>query len=490
MAIGSMQVMLAFPSALMIFPRYLRLVMEQARVIGAGLAGCEAALQLASFGVQVKLFEMKPDKKTPAQKLDGIAELVCSNSFRSNKPTNAVGLLKDEMLMLNGFLMKMALLAKVPAGDSLAVDRKIFSKLVEEAIKQEPNITLVKEEIKNLPIDEIPTILATGPLTSDDLAKNIASFIGQGSLAFYDAIAPIIEADSIDMEHAFIRSRWQKDDDEGDYVNCPMDKLTYERFVKALVDSSCFKAHDFEDAHYFEGCLPLEVMAERGIDTLRFGPLKPIGLINPKNSIKPHAVLQLRKEDKYGTSYNLVGCQTRMTIAWQKQVFSMVPALKKAKFMRFGSIHRNTYLDGPQVLDKSLCLKNKSGQASNIFVAGQISGVEGYVESIAVGLMVAHFIAQKLLLKSFIGLPPESALGGLYGHVCGLHRRKATDPYTPSNVTWAMIPPIIYEKRLKRLEKRQGLYERAISSIKKYREELVNSFAQKSIKSFPDEQRL
>lgn len=442
--------------------------MTHVRVIGAGLAGCEAALQLASFGLKVKLFEMKPHKKTPAQQLDGLCELVCSNSFRSTKSTNAVGLIKDEMLLLNGFLMRLALEAQVPAGDALAVDREIFSRLVEEAIHRDPNIELIKEEVTALPIDDVFTIVATGPLTSDALTTDIVRVIGKDRLEFYDAIAPIVDAESIDMDQAFLQDRWHDEGEQGDYINCPMDQATYEEFVARLIDSSRSQAHDFENAHYFEGCLPIEVMAERGLETLRFGPMKPVGLSDPHSLHRPYAVLQLRKEDRFGTSYNLVGCQTRMTIPEQKEVFALIPALKNVVFMRFGSIHRNTYVNGPEVLDDHLRVKDQSGRPTNIFLAGQITGVEGYVESMAVGLMVAHIVAALSTGRSFKKFPPESALGGLYGHILGHHRRSAKDPYTPSNVTWAMIPPIEHKKRRGRTEKRQMLYDRAINALKNY----------------------
>lgn len=448
--------------------------MNRVRIIGAGLAGSEAALTLANSGFKVKLYEMKPHKKTPAQKLDGIAELVCSNSFRSNKPTNAVGLIKDEMLLLNGFLIRLALEAAVPAGDSLAVDREIFSSLVESEVKKSPNIELIKDEVQKLWHDEIPTIMATGPLTSDALAADLVDFIGHDRLDFYDAIAPIVEASSIDMDQAFIQSRWQEEGEEGDYINCPMDQPTYEEFVHRLKNSTKFLAHEFEDAHYFEGCLPIEVMAERGLETLRFGPLKPVGLMDPRTNERAHAVLQLRKEDKYGLSYNMVGCQTRMTILEQKQVFGLIPALKNASFMRFGSIHRNTYVNGPKVLDDHLRLVGKAGQKSNTFLAGQITGVEGYVESMAVGLMVAHIVASLNRGQAFKPFPKESALGGLYGHILGHHRRSEKDPYVPSNVNWSMIPPMEHKKRLGRAQKRERLYERAIASIKEYQASTIN----------------
>ena len=437
------------------------------RVIGAGLAGCEAALQLASFGHQVHLYEMKPHKKTPAQKLDGICELVCSNSFRSDKPQNAVGLLKDEMLALNGFLMRIALKAKVPAGDSLAVDRVLFSKLVERAILTDSNIQLMRKEVVSLPIDDIPTIVATGPLTGEALASDVSRFIGTEHLSFYDAIAPIVDSESVDMAHAYKKSRWQEEG-EGDFINCPLDQETYGRFVAYLNNSMGTKKHAFEQEHYFEGCLPLEVMAKRGVDTLRFGPLKPVGLEDPRTGVRPHAVIQLRKEDRYGQSYNLVGCQTRMTISEQRDAFALIPALRNAVFMRFGSIHRNTYVNSPQVLDERLKIKNAQGSPSNIYLAGQLTGVEGYVESMAVGLLLSHILDDELLGKGFWPLPKESALGGLYGHVLGHHRHRPQDPFTPSNVTWAMLPPVEVKRRVGRMEKRKLLYERAMAAIAGY----------------------
>jgi methylenetetrahydrofolate--tRNA-(uracil-5-)-methyltransferase len=439
------------------------------RVIGAGLAGSEAALQLASFGFKVKLFEMKPKKKTPAQKLDGLGELVCSNSFRSNQKTNAVGLLKDEMMLLNSFLLRFALLAQVPAGDCLAVDRIVFSALIEKAIKENKNIELVSEEVEALPLDDIPTIMATGPLTSEALAADLVNFIGHDRLDFYDAIAPIIDAESIDMQQAFLRSRWQEGDGEGDYINCPMNQEIYEQFVDGLQNATKAIPHSFEDTHYFEGCLPIEVMAERGLNTLRFGPMKPVGLIDERTKARPYAVLQLRKEDKYGTSYNLVGCQTRMTSPEQKKVFGLIPALKNAQFMRFGSIHRNTYVNAPLVLDENLRLKSKSGTIANIFLAGQITGVEGYVESMAVGIMVAHQILAQVKNLALIKLPKESAMGGLYGHILGHHRSCDQNAYVPSNITWAMIPPLPTNKREGRAIRRQRLYERAINSLEEYK---------------------
>jgi methylenetetrahydrofolate--tRNA-(uracil-5-)-methyltransferase len=440
---------------------------KEVRVIGGGLAGCEASLQLAKAGLKVLLFEMKPHKKTPAQKLDGLAELVCSNSFRSNQTANAVGLLKDEMLVLKGELLPLALKAQVPAGDSLAVDRQVFSALVEGRIAQEKNIVLIKEEVTTLPVDDTPTILATGPLTSPALSQSLVDFIGAERLAFYDAISPIIEADSIDMTKAFIQSRWQAGTTGGDYINCPLNQEEYQSFIGELKTAQQFKAHDFEEAQYFEGCLPIEVMAARGDETLRYGPFKPVGLFNPHSDERPHAVLQLRKEDVFGQSYNLVGCQTRMTIPEQKRVFGLIPALAEAKYLRFGSVHRNTYVDSPRVLDSSLRLKDQQGRSSNIYLAGQITGVEGYVESIAAGIIVATILIDYLNQKPLRIFPAETAHGGLYRHILGLNLADAARSHVPSNVTWAMIPPLLGKKK-QRAARRQALYERAILHMKAF----------------------
>lgn len=431
------------------------------RVIGAGLAGCEVALQLAGFGIDVKLYEMKPNKKTPAQKLDGVAELVCSNSFRSKKPTNAVGLLKEEMLMMNSFLIHKALKAKVPAGDALAVDREIFSSLVEKELKKFSNIQRINEEVLSIWPDDVLTVVATGPLTSQNLAFDLIKILGKEHLDFYDAIAPVIDAESIDMSKVFKQDRFGDKKNEGDYINCPLDKATYEIFIKRLNESEKSKTHDFENAHYFEGCLPIEVLAKRGVETLRFGPFKPVGLFDPTTSKRPHAVLQLRKEDIYGSSYNLVGCQTKMTIPEQREVFGLIPALKNAKFLRYGSLHRNTYVDSPKVLDECLRIKNKP----NIFLAGQITGVEGYVESIACGLIVANMIKSQIQNKPKRFFPKETLLGGLYNHVRGNLMNNKKDNFVPSNVTWAMVPPLENINKKDYANKKQLLYERAKSAL-------------------------
>ncbi len=441
---------------------------NRVRVIGAGLAGCEAAFQMARFGVQVDLYEMKPKKRTPAQVSDHFAELVCSNSFRSNNPLNAVGLIKEEMRRAGGFLIACAEEAKVPAGDALAVDREQFAKVVQSRLLADPNIRIISEEVGELFNDDIATIVATGPLTSDALALDIAKIIGQERLAFYDAIAPIIDADSVDMEHAFFASRWGKGEGD-DYLNCPMTEIEYGQFFQALISADQAHAKAFENLHYFEGCLPIEELASRGEKTLLFGPLKPVGLHHPVTGLRAHAVLQLRKENIHGTAYNLVGCQTRMKQPAQKAVFAEIPALKNAQFLRFGAIHRNTYLDAPSILDEASRLKTNNGQYQNIFFAGQITGVEGYVESMASGLIVAKLL-QTILQQKQLNPPPEyTALGGLYRHTRGSLKANPKDRYVPSNVTWAMLPPIAnQDRRLGKDAKRQMLVERALGDLQQW----------------------
>jgi methylenetetrahydrofolate--tRNA-(uracil-5-)-methyltransferase len=416
---------------------------HKVRVIGGGLAGCEAAYQLAEAGVHVTLHEQKPEKRTAAQTSDRLAELVCSNSFRSSNVDNAVGLIKEEMRHLGSFLMACAEVARVPAGDALAVDRVVFADTVEGRLRQHKNITIAAGEVTAIPDDDVPTIVATGPLTSDALAADIARLCGQERLAFYDAIAPIVDAESIILDDedpergAFFKSRWNKGD-SADYLNCPLDRDEYARFYEALRAADTASAHEFEDLHYFDGCLPLEVMAERGVDTLRFGPMKPVGLFHPVTNKRAHAVLQLRKEDIHGSSYNLVGCQTRMKQPAQREVFSLVPALREVKFLRYGAIHRNTYVDSPAVLDERGALKSKR----NVWFAGQITGVEGYVESTASGLTTALVVADALRGLD-LDIPPEfSALGGLWRHCRGVMRADTKARFSPSNVIWPMMPPL------------------------------------------------
>jgi methylenetetrahydrofolate--tRNA-(uracil-5-)-methyltransferase len=419
--------------------------MTKVRVIGGGLAGCEAAFQLAHAGFDVELCEQKPEKRTPAQVTDHLAELVCSNSFRSSNVENAVGLIKEEMRRAGSFIMACAEVAKVPAGDALAVDRDVFARTVEDRLRALPRIRIVPGEVMALSEDGVPTLVATGPLTGASLAADIARRCGQERLSFYDAIAPIIDADSVAMEAehgdggAYFKSRWDKGD-SADYLNCPMSVDEYDVFYDALVAADRAVAHEFEDLHYFDGCLPIEVMAERGKDTLRFGPMKPVGLYHPVTNKRAHAVLQLRKEDIHGTAFNLVGCQTRLKQGAQREVFSLVPALRDVRFLRYGAIHRNTYLDAPKVLDERGCLRGSAG----VFFAGQITGVEGYVESTASGLLSAWMMIDVLRDRvSATTLPPTTtALGGLWRHTRGTLRADPKARYQPSNIIWPMLDPL------------------------------------------------
>lgn len=435
---------------------------SKVRIIGGGLAGCEAAWQLAHAGFDVELAEMKPEKRTPAQVSDRLAELVCSNSFRSASLGNAVGLIKEEMRRAGGFLMACAEVAKVPAGDALAVDRDHFADVVEHTLLSHPRITRRNEEVTALPSDDVATLVCTGPLTAEALADDIARACGKERLAFYDAIAPIVEADSVDMTRAFFKSRYGKGEGT-DYLNCPMTKEEFDVFYDALRAADQVSAKDFEDLHYFEGCLPLEVMAERGRQTLTFGPMKPVGLEDPVTDKRYHAVLQLRKEDVHGTAYNFVGCQTRLKQPAQREVFRLVPALHEATFLRYGAIHRNTYLDAPEVLDGHNRLRPKAGTYENVFFAGQITGVEGYVESTASGLLTSWLVTD-LLQGRPLDVPPETTMmGGLYLHVRGALRADATAAYTPSNITWAMVPPIA--GRAPKKDKRERMGARALEDF-------------------------
>jgi methylenetetrahydrofolate--tRNA-(uracil-5-)-methyltransferase len=433
---------------------------DRVRIVGGGLAGCEAAWQLAQAGIAVELFEMKPQKRTPAQVSDRLAELVCSNSFRSAALTNAVGLLKEEMRRCGSFLLQCAEVAKVPAGDALAVDRELFADTVERRLLEQPGVTRHGEEVTALPHDDVATLICTGPLTADALAADIARACGKERLAFFDAIAPILEADSIDMNRAFFMSRYGKGEGT-DYLNCPMTKEQYDVFYEALAMADRVHAKDFEDLHYFEGCLPLEVMAERGKETLCFGPFKPVGLEHPHTGERFHAVLQLRKEDIHGSAYNLVGCQTRLKQPAQREVFRSIPALKDARFLRYGAIHRNTYLDAPALLDEQNRLVPHL--AGNVFFAGQITGVEGYVESTASGLLTAWLLAD-LLAGRPLDVPPETTLsGGLYRHVRGALRADPKAAYGPSNVTWAMVPPV--KMRGPKAQRRERGVTRALDDL-------------------------
>jgi methylenetetrahydrofolate--tRNA-(uracil-5-)-methyltransferase len=402
-----------------------------ATVIGAGLAGSECAFQLAERGVSVTLIEQKPHKRTAAQHHDFFAELVCSNSLRGADLANAVGLLKEEMRRVGSLVMQVADLTRVPAGGALAVDREKFGREITRRLHEHPRIRVACREVRELP-SERPLVLATGPLTGDALAAELARIVGAEHLAYYDAIAPIIAADSIDWDKVFRASRYDKGDDAA-YVNCPLTREQYDAFVDAVLAAEKVEAREFEDIRYFEGCLPIEVMAERGRRTLSFGPMKPVGLTDPRTGRWPAAVVQLRLEDGAGTAYNMVGFQTRMKFPEQKRVFGLIPGLEQAEFLRFGSVHRNTFVNSPVALGDDFALKNCPG----VYLAGQISGVEGYVESAAAGLCIGRLLAQRLRGETPAPPPPTTALGALLGHL-----RRPSERFQPSNVIWSMFPDV------------------------------------------------
>ena len=424
-------------------------------VIGAGLAGCEAAMQIASRGVKVRLYEMKPHKKSPAHKSDLFSELVCSNSLKAMRVESAAGLLKEEMRRLGSFLMICADKCRVPAGGALAVDREQFARLVTEGIKSNPNIEVFSEEITRLPDDGI-TIVATGPLTSDSLASDIEKRFG-GSLSFFDAAAPIVTAESVDMDYAFTASRYDRGG-EDDYINCPMNKEEYERFYNELVNAERAPLHDFDVSNpkVYEGCMPVEVMAQRGEGTLRFGPMKPVGLVNPKTGHRPWAVLQLRKENSGGTMYNLVGFQTNLKFPEQKRVFSLIPALHRAEFVRYGVMHRNTFINSPAVLNADYSVKENK----NLFFAGQLMGVEGYMESADAGIVAGINAARRLKGLETVVFPKDTMTGALEGYV--------TDPsvkkFQPMGANLGILPELEHRPRDKR-ERAAAYAERALASL-------------------------
>lgn len=427
------------------------------------MAGSEAALQLARRGIDVRLVEMRPVRQTEAHHSDGMAELVCSNSFRGAALMNAVGLLKEEMRRAGGALIRIAEDAAVPAGGALAVDRERFSELVTQAVLAEPRIEVVREEITELPEDGI-VVIATGPLTSGPLAEALIAATGESQLYFYDAIAPILDAESIDRSIVFDQSRYDKGG-TADYLNCPMTREEYETFIARVVEADKVEARAFEEAKFFEACLPVEVMASRGLDTLRYGPMKPVGLTDPRTGEEPWAVIQLRMENLEGTAYNMVGFQTRLKWGMQKEIFSTIPGLQNVEFLRFGSIHRNTFVHGPKVLSERLALRNRP----NIRLAGQITGVEGYVESMAVGMMLGQLIAAEVSGVE-LPLPPEdTALGGILRHVTGAFSVDV-DAYQPSNINWSMLPAIPKKQIRQKVFRRLAMAERALNSLEKWLE--------------------
>lgn len=412
--------------------------MKEVTVLGAGLAGSECAWQLAKRGIKVRLFEMKPEKMTPAHKSPYFAELVCSNSLRSDELSNAVGLLKAEMRKMGSIIMESADANRVPAGGALAVDREGFARYVTEKLNACDNIELISKEATDFPDGEL--VVATGPLTSDALAEKLTELCNDTGLHFYDAVAPIVTLESVDMDNAFFASRYDKG--TPDYVNCPMDETEYKAFWKELCGAKEAAVHGFDDGGVFEGCMPVEVMARRGEDTLRYGPLKPVGLRDPRTGKDNYAVVQLRRDNSDGTIYNMVGFQTHLTWGEQKRVFSMIPALKNAEFVRYGVMHRNTYLNSPKLLDRYYRLKSEP----RISFAGQMTGVEGYVESAASGMLVGIETAARLLELPPVDFPQETAIGALGLYISG----GSVGDFQPMNINFGIITPLGYRVRGKR----------------------------------------
>ena len=481
---------------------------DMVHIIGGGLAGSEAAWQAASFGVPVVLYEMRPVRPTAVHKTDGLAELVCSNSFRGDKLDNAVGLLKEEMRRLGSLVMRAADVARVPAGAALAVDRDRFSAEVTRAVASHPLITIRREEVARIPSVDGPLIIATGPLTSESLSAEIASLVGNTHLYFYDAISPIVLAESLDMSKVFRASRWGRslrpgvggvgvrprsdpsansanlgsdlgltpedgvagpacgvDDGEGDYLNCPFTADEYARFYEALMAAEKAPLHEFDDPKFFEGCLPIEVMASRGVDTLRFGPMKPVGLPDPRTGREAYAVVQLRQDNLAASHYSLVGFQTQMKWGEQARVLKLIPGLENAEFVRFGMIHRNTYINGPTVLRETWQVRGRD----SLFFAGQISGVEGYVESAASGLIAGRNAAALVHGREPTALPRTTAIGALAYYVSHAEPKH----YQPSNITFGIMPPLVREPGgprvpKKKSERNERLSARALNDLQGY----------------------
>lgn len=416
-------------------------------VVGAGLAGCEAAWQCAKRGAKVTLYEMKPLKKSPAHKSDLFCELVCSNSLRAEGLQNAIGLLKEELLRMGSLIMECAVEHRVPAGGALAVDREGFASAVTEKIRNHPNITVIEKEISSLEFDE-PTIIAAGPLASDPLAEEIVRRFGEG-LSFFDAAAPIVTAESIDMSKAYLASRYDKG--TPDYINCPMDETEYDAFYQALISAETAHLHGFENSKVFEGCMPVEVMAARGYETLLFGPLKPVGLMNPHTGRLPKAVVQLRKDNAASSLYNLVGFQTHLTWPEQRRVFGMIPGLEHAEFVRYGVMHRNTFLNSPKLLTPTYRVREEK----HLYFAGQITGVEGYIESASSGFVAGL----NAVTGDQIVFPPETAIGALAHYVSD----PSIEEFQPMNVNFGLLPPL--EGRIKKKERKGALSARALETL-------------------------
>ena len=420
-----------------------------------GLAGTEATYQIAKRGIKVKLYEMKPEKFSPAHSSKELAEIVCSNSFKSNSITNACGLLKEELRNLGSLLIQIADETKVPAGQALAVDRETFSKRVTEEIEKNPNIEIIRKEVENIEAEDGIVIIATGPLTSEKMAEQIISITGKDRLAFYDAAAPIIEKDSINFNIAFYGDRYGKEGDSS-YINLPMNKEEYEKFYNELVNAEVVTLHEFEKKEIFEGCMPIEVMAKRGEDTIRFGPLKPVGFTDPRTNSRPYAIVQLRQDNASGTLYNMVGFQTNLKFGEQKRVFSLIPGLKNAEFVKYGVMHRNTFINSPELLDNTYNLKSKS----NIYFAGQITGVEGYVESIASGLVAGLNAVAKFNNTEKITFPNETVIGALSSYISTENTK-----FQPMNANFGILPPL--EEKIKdKVQRYTKMAEIALKSLK------------------------
>lgn len=445
-------------------------------VVGGGLAGTEAAYQIAKRGIKVKLYEMKPNKYSPAHSNQNLAEIVCSNSFKSNLHTNACGVLKEELRAMDSLLIRIADNTAVPAGQALAVDREIFAKKVTEAIKSNQNIEVINEEVVDLEelMEEAITIVATGPLTADELAKNISKITAQDKLYFYDAAAPIVTKDSINFDIAFWGDRYEQEREKDEeieawkerlkntkekqnYINLPMNKEEYENFYKNLIDAEVVELHHFEKREIFEGCMPIEIMAKRGEDTLRFGPLKPVGFTDPRTGKRPYALVQLRQDDTEGNIFNLVGFQTNLKYGEQKRVFSMIPGLENAEFVKYGVMHRNTFIDSSHLLTNTYKMKN----IKNLYFAGQITGVEGYVESISSGLMAGINAANEFNGKKEFILPIETMTGALANYIS-----TPNEKFQPMNANFGIVPGL--EKRIKdKKEKYKVLADRALNTLNK-----------------------
>jgi methylenetetrahydrofolate--tRNA-(uracil-5-)-methyltransferase len=464
--------------------------MPTVTVVGAGLAGCEVAYQLAERGIDVRLIDQKPGARTPAQISDELCELVCSNSLRSASLTNAVGLLKEELRRAGSLVLAVADAARVPAGGALAVDRRAFSAGIAARLRGHPSVTVETAVVDAVPDASAasPVVLATGPLTGDALAADLGRVVGIAHLAYYDAIAPVVSEESIDWERVFRQSRYDKGSEEGDdqaYVNCPLDEDAYRTFVADLLAAEKVEPRAFEEVRYFEGCLPIEVMAARGAMTLAFGPMKPVGLVDPRTGKRPFAVVQLRPEDAGATAYNIVGFQTRMKQPDQVRVLRTISGLERAEFLRYGSVHRNTFVDAPRVLDARLQLRARS----HVYLAGQITGVEGYVESAASGFVCGRLLAQTLLGETPNPPPRTTTLGGVLTHLEGARGGPRSAPlvdgqpaetYQPSNVTWAWLPPLS-NGRLRKHDRVRALAERALHDLSAWMAGAVSSDVRGSV---------